>query len=393
MTSTAVYLNNYSAMDDGIAITSTGYLSPRNGLSALEPGATYDSRFGMASLDVQQQHCLEMNIFAHGLLGDVVSEHYQIPFTPNPPQPVAVDLSCFNRNVQIPHDPPRTNSHGDADYKFGAVDHSIPAGGSFSVFPGTQNPIHAHLPRAAYVNGSTAASDAGFFARKHTENTPSPRFNGANPTAFPDFFPGASSLGVRPAQPSTSTFPQYPPSCSSTPSALRGLAYEESKREPSRPISHNQHSALSSTEPLERPAAYPGPPKDCCSVDASVRTLRSVRTRFGDVYAEHELCTDRVGGRWVCQCGSTFARDSDWERHAMHSLSHSAGGGFDCNICDISFTRSDAMFRHRRKKHGDPKPNTLGSREREDERSRLSRDRQLQMRFPGPTPKSRGHGV
>ena len=332
-------------------------------------------------------------IFAHGLLGDVVSEHYQIPFTPNPPQPVTFDLSRFSRNVHTPHAPPGTNGHSDADYKFGVVGHSIPTGESFSVFPGqrpmsdgTQNSIPPHLPKAAYANGNIAASDAGFFAGKDT----SPRFNGANPTAFPVVFPGASSLGVRPAQPSSSTFPPYPPSCSSTPpSVLHGLAYEESKREPSRPFLQNQHSALSSTEPLERPAAHPGPPKECGSPDKSVRTLRSVRTRFGDVYAEHELYTDRVGGRWVCQCGSTFARDSDWERHAMHSLSHSAGGGFDCNICDISFTRSDAMFRHRRKKHGDPKPNMLGSREREDEHPRFSRDRQLQTRFP--TPKSRGH--
>jgi len=331
-----------------------------------------------------------MNIFAHGLLGDATSEHYQIPFTPNLPHPVTVDLG-FNRNVHIPHAPSGTNSRSDADYKFAAVDHLIPAGESFSVFPGqrpmtdgTQNSIPSHLPKAAYVN---PASDAGFFAGKDT----SPRFNGANPTAFPVIFSSASSLGVRPAQPPSSTFPPYPPSYSSThPSVSYGPAYEESKREPSRPISRGQNSALSSSEPLERPAAHPGLPKECYSPDKTVRTLRSVRTRFGDVYAEHELYTDRVGGRWVCQCGSTFARDSDWERHAMHSLSHSAGGGFDCNICDISFTRSDAMFRHRRKKHGDPKPSTLGSREREDERARLSRDRQqLPMRLS--TPKSRGH--
>src|SRR5882672_4024146 len=62
MTSTAIYLNNHSAMDDGIAITNTGYLSPRSGLPTVESGATYDSRFGMASLDVQQQHSLEMNV-------------------------------------------------------------------------------------------------------------------------------------------------------------------------------------------------------------------------------------------------------------------------------------------------------------------------------------------
>ncbi|KAI0295906.1 hypothetical protein B0F90DRAFT_1669945 [Multifurca ochricompacta] len=86
--------------------------------------------------------------------------------------------------------------------------------------------------------------------------------------------------------------------------------------------------------------------------ERSTCTLRSVQTRSGEVYAEYEsYTTDGASCHWVCQCGSTFVRDSDWERHAMHSLSHSAGGGFDCNLCDISFTRSDALFRHRRKKH------------------------------------------
>ncbi|KAI9454696.1 hypothetical protein F5148DRAFT_416829 [Russula earlei] len=399
MNSTTMHVNSYPTMEDGFAISSAGYLLPRSGLAALEPGLTHDNRVGISSLEVQQ-HWLEMNVsvfdhqlFAHGLLGDVV------PFPPDPSHPATFNLSRFERDVHIPQGSRGTT--GDADYKFAVGLHhdSIPAIGSVSVFPehrsamdGTQNIIHAPLPKATNIGGDSVGSGLGFFAGK---DTPSPS-SGANPAhAFPTIFSSPSSQGVRSAQSPSPTFLPYSLRSSSTPTSVsHASAYGELKRDPSRTITPNHGGLMSSTELLQQPTAHPSPPKECCAaLDNSVRTLRSVRTRFGDVYAEHEICPDRVGGRWVCQCGSTFARDSDWERHAMHSLSHSAGGGFDCNICDISFTRSDAMFRHRRKKHGDPKPNSSGPREREDERSqRFSRERQ-QTRYPTPNNKSRSHGL
>jgi hypothetical protein len=141
------------------------------------------------------------------------------------------------------------------------------------------------------------------------------------------------------------------PSPTSAPTS-RGTAYQGLGYDYPGTVASSWHDVLSSAEPSGRPVMPPFLQQEFAGQGTSAHTLRSVRTRFGDVYAAYELCTNRTGGRWVCQCGSTFVRDSDWERHAVHSLSHSAGGGFDCSICDISFTRSDAMFRHRRKKHG-----------------------------------------
>ncbi|KAH9985122.1 hypothetical protein BJV77DRAFT_138091 [Russula vinacea] len=165
----------------------------------------------------------------------------------------------------------------------------------------------------------------------------------------------------------SSTFPPYPQSRFSTSAPVpQGPAYpapaprRDSSPPVSPPVSPSRRSFLSSAVPSEKPVPCSMPQKECTEQENFGRTLRSVRTRSEDVYAEYELNADRSGGRWVCQCGSTFVRDSDWERHAMHSLSHSEGGGYDCSICDISFTRSDAMSRHRRKKHGDTGPRGTG---------------------------------
>jgi hypothetical protein len=146
-----------------------------------------------------------------------------------------------------------------------------------------------------------------------------------------------------------SPFPAYPPFPSMSAPSVRGHSYQAGSSRPVSSSSWHDRDVQSNAEPSVLPSLR----QECAGQAGSTPTLRSIRTRFGDVYAAHELCKNRSGGRWVCQCGSTFVRDSDWERHAMHSLSHSTGGGFDCSICDISFTRSDAMFRHRRKKHGD----------------------------------------
>ena len=135
----------------------------------------------------------------------------------------------------------------------------------------------------------------------------------------------------------------------------RGLPYQA--------LEHESTSASASSWPTEQSAAPPasGPIRSSDPDEQAGPARRSVRTQHGDVYAEYELGTDRASGRWVCQCGSTFVRDSDWERHAVHSLSHGVGGGFDCSICDISFTRSDAMARHLRKKHGGSRTQRQGT--------------------------------
>jgi len=232
---------------------------------------------------------------------------------------------------------------------------------------------------------------------------PSPHFRSATTArtfSGPDDISSAfSPSGVRSvtagARSPPSTFAPYPTSGSpKSPSISQGGTYQAPKCEPSSPSPPNRGSILCSVERPEQsaapspPAPAPLPAASLCGAAGQehlkpVRTLRSVRTRFGDVYAEHEQVEEQGGGgsgggRWVCQCGSTFVRDSDWERHAMHSLSHSAGGGFDCNLCDISFTRSDAMFRHRRKKHGIRNAPCRGPRESEDEGPQpLSRERQM----------------
>jgi hypothetical protein len=307
---------------------------------------------------------LPLQILAQGLLADVFSERYHIPFTPDRPYPATLGLnshSNFDRNVHVPQGSPGTDYEANYDFWMGLQ--PPPATGSVSVFPeqrgmmnSTQRPITRAQPRSTYIYDGLTEADGGAFLSRNAGDTP--HCEGSTPAhTFPSAVsnPLLSDLG-RPTQSPSSTFPPYPHASSSTPISISRASYQALKRQPSSPASPRQRGATSSSKPPEQPAPHPVPPEICPGQEKCVRTLRSVRTRFGDVYAEHESGTDRAGGRWVCQCGSTFVRDSDWERHAMHSLSHSAGGGFDCNICDISFTRSDAMFRHRRKKHGDSKP-------------------------------------
>jgi hypothetical protein len=254
------------------------------------------------------------------------------------------------------------------------------AAGSISVLPeqrpkinGTQNSVpFTPWPRISNIRDHTTRSDRGFFVRKDTTNhMPSPHIiEGSTSTThpFPDTFPSASSPGVySAAESASSTFLPFPRCRFSTSTPIpQEPAYPIPKRASSTspvppPVPPTCHGYLSSAGPSEKPVARPVLQKECTEQEKAGRTLRSVRTRSEDVFAEYEPGTDRTGGRWVCQCGSTFVRDSDWERHAMHSLSHSEGGGYDCSICDISFTRSDAMFRHRRKKHGDTVPGGKGA--------------------------------
>jgi hypothetical protein len=327
---------------------------------------------------------LPLQLFALGLLPGIVSNSH-VPFTADPPHPATIDFSSyssFDRNVHVPSGPPEANHRSNYNYFMGA--HSLSpqvAGGSISVLPeqrptinGAQSPVPptaSGCPRISNIRGYPSRSDRGFFASKDTTNhTPSPRIEDSTSTTrpFPDTFPSASSPGVYSAtQSAPSTFLPYPRGRFSTSTPVpQGPAYSTPRRATSTsPVPPPAHptcrSFLCSAGPSEKPVARPVPHKECTEQEKAGRTLRSVRTRSEDVFAEYEPVADRTGGRWVCQCGSTFVRDSDWERHAMHSLSHSEGGGYDCSICDISFTRSDAMFRHRRKKHGDTLPGGKGA--------------------------------
>ena len=396
-----VHLPNRSAMENGIAVASTGYLPSSSGLASIEPqaGVGYDYRTAVGTLGAQQ-HSLGMNvslinvspsksanghyphlpmqIFALGLLPGIVSNS-QVPFTTDPPHPATIDFtySNFDRTVHDPY-PPEANHGSNYNYFMGAHSPSPPiVAGSISVLPeqrptinGTQSsaPFTA-CPRISNIRGHPR-SERGFFVNKDTiEHTPSPPIEGPTSTTqpFPDTFPSASLPGVYSAAESgSSTFSPYPRGRFSTNTPIpQEPAYLKPGRASSaspvhHPVPPTCHSRfLSSAGPsaeMPQAVARPVPQKECTEQEKAGRTLRSVRTRSEDVFAEYEPGADRTGGRWVCQCGSTFVRDSDWERHAMHSLSHSEGGGYDCSICDISFTRSDAMFRHRRKKHGDTMP-------------------------------------
>ena len=312
---------------------------------------------------------LPPQIFALGLLPGIISNGH-VPFTADSSHPSTMNFasySNFNRNVQYPPGSTEANH-----YNFHMGTHLPPVAGSVSALPeqrptinGTQSSAPTAWTRSSNIRGHPARSNGGLYVGKDTNCAPPPRVEGATRThTFPETFSGASSPGVYSAQPASSTFSPYPHSRFSTgPFVPQGPAYPAPS--PSRgssppvspPVSPSRHSFLSSAAPSEKSAPHLVPQNECTEQEKSGHTLRSVRTRFGDVYAEFE----RAGGRWVCQCGSTFVRDSDWERHAMHSLSHSEGGGYDCSICDISFTRSDAMFRHRRKKHGDTAPGGKGA--------------------------------
>jgi hypothetical protein len=405
MNSTMVHLHNRSAMEDSIA--SAGYLPSPSGLVSIEPqaGVTYDHRAAVDTLGAQQHslgmnvslldaspsksanvHCprtpnhLPLQIFALGLLPGVVSNSH-VPFTVDPPHPATIDFSSyssFDRNVHVPSGPPEVNHGSNYNSFMGAHSMSPPiAAGSISVLPEQRPTIDStqssapptawpRISRISNIRGHPARSDRGFFVSKDTTNhAPSPRIEDPTSTAhpFPNTFPSASSPGVySAAQSAPSAFLPYPRGRFSTSTPIpQEPAYPTLRRASSMspvppPVPPTCRSLLSSAGPSEKLVARPVPQNECTEQEKAGRTLRSVRTRSEDVFAEYEPCADGTGGRWVCQCGSTFVRDSDWERHAMHSLSHSEGGGYDCSICDISFTRSDAMFRHRRKKHGDTMP-------------------------------------
>jgi len=427
MNPTLVHMSNHSATEDAIA-TANGYPLSSNGWATLEPRAGYDNRVAMMMApQVVQGHslqtnvgllhyssmtpfpfcfppprersfysnCLSLQVFAHWPSAAAITEQYHVPFNPDPPYPEPVphefgSYSNFDsdRDVHVSQGHNAGANHGTNYDHFWMGSYSPPSesdAGSVSprVLPEQRATMNGTPPasstppawqRGTYVCGS----DGDFYVCEEADGAPSAQFKGAT---VAHTFPSPFSLGgmTAVAQSPASTPPQYHPSHSQDPPSIsqgRAHQYHAPRSEPMGPVPPNQRGVLCSAERSEQRTIQSRKASPCnvAGQEKPIRTLRSVRTRSGDVYAEHEQGTDQIdgigsSGRWVCQCGSTFVRDSDWERHAMHSLSHSAGGGFDCNLCDISFTRSDAMFRHRRKKHGIKSAPCRVPRDSEDEAS------------------------
>ena len=105
--------------------------------------------------------------------------------------------------------------------------------------------------------------------------------------------------------------PQYHPSLSQNPPSIsQGRAHQDHplRSEPLGPVPPNQRGVQ-----LRKVS-----PCNVAGQEKPIQTLWGMRTRSGNVCVEHEQGTDQIGGigssgRWVCQCGSTFVRDSDWE--------------------------------------------------------------------------------
>ena len=301
----------------------------------------------------------------HGLLPDSTPEQFHVrldpnsPYTGGIPQPrtSASSYSTFGQRAYLPQDSLRTIC--DANDVFWMDLHSDMSAPGFADQPhahlttnDTQSPIQSAWPTNSCEGlGQLARSSTAF---KDHDHLPSHSGYTRAPTAYSQSAVGASPPDGYPTQSPPRALESYLPFIPSTSAPIqRGLPYQG--------LEHESASALASTWPSVLGSATPasGPDRSSERGDQAGPARRSVRTQHGDVSAEYELGT--TGGRWVCQCGSTFVRDSDWERHAVHSLSHGVGGGFDCSICDISFTRSDAMARHLRKKHGGLKAQTQGT--------------------------------
>jgi len=312
----------------------------------------------------------------HGLLAGSTPEQYHVRLDPNSPYTVGIPRprtlasshSTFDQRAYLPQDSLRIIC--DANDVFWMDLHSNMSAPEFADQPHAhltthdmQRPIQSAWPTDTRVG--LAQLERSSIAFKD-QDVPSHSGYAGAPTVYTrlESAVSASPPGDHyPAQSPPPALESYLPFIPSTSAPIqRGPPYQALEHESASAFASSWPSVLGSAEESAAPPASSSVQSSEHDEQAgSARTLRSVRTKYGDVYAEYELSTDRAGGRWVCQCGSTFVRDSDWERHAVHSLSHGVGGGFDCNICDISFTRSDAMSRHLRKKHGGLNAQTQGT--------------------------------
>ena len=312
----------------------------------------------------------------HGLLPDSTPEQFHVrldpnsPYTGGIPQPrtSASSYSTFGQRAYLPQDSLRTIC--DANDVFWMDLHSDMSAPGFADQPHahlttnyTQSPVQSAWPTNSC--GGLGQLERRSIAFNDQEDLPSHSGYTGAPTAYTrlESAVSASPPDGYPTQSPPPALESYLPFTPSTSAPIQ--------REPPYQALHHESprasgfalscpSILGSAEQSATPASASGHNRSSEHSELAKSARRSVRTQHGDVYAEYELGTDRASGRWVCQCGSTFVRDSDWERHAVHSLSHGVGGGFDCSICDISFTRSDAMARHLRKKHGGLKAQTQG---------------------------------
>ncbi len=64
MDSTLIHIHNHSTLEDGIAVTNTGYLPPPGGLASIEPqaGVAYDHRVAFDTTLGAQQHSMGMSV-------------------------------------------------------------------------------------------------------------------------------------------------------------------------------------------------------------------------------------------------------------------------------------------------------------------------------------------
>ncbi|KAH8983867.1 hypothetical protein EDB92DRAFT_1951266 [Lactarius akahatsu] len=311
--------------------------------------------------------------FPHGPLQSSAPEQYHVRLDPNSPYTVGVhrprtlasSRSTFDQRAYLPQDSLRTIC--DANDVFWMDLHSNTSAPEFADQPhahltthDTQRPIQSGWPTNTRVG--LAQLERSSTAFNDQEDVPSHSGYAGASTVYTRLESAVSASPPNdhyPAQSPPPTLGSYLPFTPSTSAPIQ-------RPPPYQALDHESASAFASSWPsvlgsAASPANSPVRSNEHDEQAGTDRTMRSIRTKSGDVYAEYELSTDRAGGRWVCQCGSTFVRDSDWERHAVHSLSHGVGGGFDCSICDISFTRSDAMSRHLRKKHGGLKAQVQGT--------------------------------
>ncbi|KAI9434248.1 hypothetical protein H4582DRAFT_815347 [Lactarius indigo] len=313
----------------------------------------------------------------HGPLSGSAPEQYHVRLDPNSPYTVGVprprtlasSRSTSDQRAYLPQDSLRTIC--DANDVFWMDLHSDMSAPEFADQPHARLtnhdmqrsiqstwPTHTHMGLARLERSPTAFEDQ--------EDVPAHFSYAGAPTVYTRLESAHSASPPDdhyPAQSPPPTLGSYLPFTPSTSAPIqRGPPYQALEHQSASALASSWPGVLGSAEQSTAPStSSPVRSNEHDEQAGTDRTMRSIRTKYGDVYAEYELATDRAGGRWVCQCGSRFVRDSDWERHAVHSLSHGVGGGFDCSICDISFTRSDAMSRHLRKKHGGLKAQVQGT--------------------------------
>ncbi|KZS95082.1 hypothetical protein SISNIDRAFT_356462 [Sistotremastrum niveocremeum HHB9708] len=56
-------------------------------------------------------------------------------------------------------------------------------------------------------------------------------------------------------------------------------------------------------------------------------------------------------------CSETFTTDEAAKRHRTTAVKHAPIRTAECDLCDMAFTRKDALYRHKKLEHENPNPN------------------------------------